>query len=377
MIWLYLLLARGSFWLPPALLPYLGGHAKTIETRSVAVIVPARNEAATIADTVQSLMQQRYGGALRLIVVDDASTDGTATLAQAAAAACGSSARLTLVTAAPLPRGWTGKLWAMSQGLEAVLRQESQSPDYVLFTDADVHHDPDNVGSLVHAAEQGAWDLVSSMVTLSMRGSAEKWLMPAFVFFFLLLYPPAWVASRSSRTAAAAGGCVLVRPAALASIGGLGAIRSEIIDDCALAQAVKRSGGTVSLTLTRLAHSSRAYGSLQEIGRLVSRTAFNQLQHSYLLLAVTLVALLVTYVLPPLLLLTRRSLLMALGAAAWLLMSLAYAPMLRFCGRSLLWALTLPMISIFYAAATVHSAWQYLRGRGGAWKGRIQDVRAV
>jgi len=225
----------------------------------------------------------------------------------------------------------------------------------------------------VREAERGARELLSCMVTLSMQTLAEKWLMPAFVFFFFMLYPPAFVASSRSRIAGAAGGCMLVRPQALARIGGLAAIRAELIDDCALAQAIKRSGGAISLVLTRGAHSMRRY-SLVEIGGLISRTAFNQLRHSYALLMVTLGGLLLTYMLPPLLLLTHRAELIGLGLCAWLLMAGAYLPTLRFYARSPLWSVSLPAISVFYAAATVHSAWQYAQGRGGAWKGRSQDV---
>jgi hopene-associated glycosyltransferase HpnB len=213
------------------------------------------------------------------------------------------------------------------------------------------------------------------MVQLQAATTVEKWLIPAFVFFFLKLYPPGWIASPRRRTAGAAGGCMLVRPQALERIGGLRSLRSQIIDDCALARAIKHSGGSIWLGLTRSARSTRPYGSFAEIGRMISRTAFNQLQHSWLLLAATLAGLLVTYLLPPLLLLSGHRLSMALGAAAWLLMCIAYTPMLRFYRLSPTWSLGLPAVALFYAAATVHSAVQYARGRGGQWKGRAQDVR--
>lgn len=370
--WLYLLLARGAFWRAPALdlkVAPTGGDRSA--TRIVAVI-PARNEAALIGESVASLLTQRFEGAVHVIVVDDASSDATAECALRAAAALGADARLTVVNGAALPRGWTGKLWAMAQGLELALRR---SPDYVLFTDADIRHDAGHLGALLQQAESGDQDLVSGMVTLTMQTLAEKWLMPAFVFFFFMLYPPAWVASSRSRTAAAAGGCMLVRPRALERIGGLASIRSALIDDCALAQAIKRTGGSVSLGLTRAAHSLRRY-SLLEIGQLISRTAFNQLRHSYALLIATLVALALTYLLPPLLLLTHRPAFVVLGLCAWVLMAAAYLPTLRFYARSPLWSVSLPAISLFYAGATLHSAWQYARGRGGAWKGRTQDVGA-
>ncbi len=385
LIWSYLLLLRGAFWLAPVRAaratdtrsPSNGTAQVTADARASAVkvvaIMPARNEAALIGGAVRSLLQQRFPGSLQLLVVDDASTDATATAAAAAAAALGAAARLTVIAGAPLPPGWTGKLWAMEQGIAAATLL---TPDYVLFTDADVHHDIDHLATLVREAEEGGRDLVSRMVALSMVGRAERWLMPAFVFYFFMLYPPAWVASARFNTAAAAGGCMLVRPTALLRIGGLASIRANIIDDCALARAVKRSGGRISLALTQQACSVRRYPTWHEIGRMVSRTAFQQLRHSYALLALTLVGLALTYMLPALLLLAPRPAAAALGALAWALMSTAYLPLLRYYRRSALWSLSMPLISLFYAAATVHSVWQYRRGRGGAWKGRIQDVRA-
>jgi hopene-associated glycosyltransferase HpnB len=249
------------------------------------------------------------------------------------------------------------------------------APAYLLFTDADIHHDPTNVAALVTIAEAQRRDLVSYMVKLHVGSLAEKLLIPAFVFFFLKLYPPAWIASGAARSAAAAGGCILIKPHALERAGGLRTIRSQIIDDCALARAVKGSGGSIWLGLTRTAHSTRPYGSPADIGRMISRTAFNQLQHSYALLAATIIALFFTYLLPLLLLLSGQAPAIALGAAAWALMAVAYAPLLVFYELSPLWGLCLPAIAFFYAGATVHSALQYRRGRGGPWKGRIQDTR--
>jgi hopene-associated glycosyltransferase HpnB len=248
-------------------------------------------------------------------------------------------------------------------------------PDYLLFTDADIHHEPDHVARLVGNARRLNTDLLSSMVQLTVSNGAERWLIPAFVFFFLKLYPPAWIAAGDAATAGAAGGCMLVRPAALARCGGLAAIRAEIIDDCSLARAIKRAGGRVCLGLTRRARSLRPYGSVGEIGRMISRTAFNQLGHSWLLLLGTLVGLMATYLLPPLLLFSGSPPGAAGGLCAWALMSLCYAPMVRFYGLNPLWTLTLPAAAAFYAGATVHSGWLYLRGRGGQWKGRAQDSR--
>jgi hopene-associated glycosyltransferase HpnB len=189
-----------------------------------------------------------------------------------------------------------------------------------------------------------------------------------------MLYPPAWILSSKRKTAGAAGGCILIRPEALRRIGGISAIRNQVIDDCALARAVKRKGGRVWLGLTRSTVSIRSYGSFAEIGRMIARTAFNQLQHSPLLLVGTVLGLFFTYLLPPILVLTRQPRLVSVGGAAWLLMSASYLPMVRFYKRSPLWSMALPGIALFYTGATVYSAFRYWRKRGGEWKGRIQDV---
>jgi len=370
-IWTYLVAARGGFWREP---DRLDEHAEGAPApRRVVAVVPARNEADVIGIAVGSLLQQRLTGSLHVIVVDDGSSDGTAAAASRAAAAIGASARLTVLRGAALPQGWTGKLWAMSQGVEAAAALE---PDYLLFTDADIDHDPESIGLLVASAEASGRDLVSRMVRLSTATLAERALIPAFVFFFFMLYPPAWIASPRSRTAGAAGGCMLVRPRSLARIGGLARIRSRIIDDCALAAAMKSSGGSISLALTRHARSIRSYGSFAGVGRMISRSAFNQLHHSYGLLCSTLAGLAVTFLLAPLLLITGRPAPMLLGACAWALMSAAYRPMVRLYGGSVLSCLGLPAVAVFYAGATVHSALQYRLGRGGRWKDRVQDVGA-
>ncbi|HKT71864.1 MAG TPA: glycosyltransferase [Steroidobacteraceae bacterium] len=371
LIWIHLACARGGFWrawrlqapLPP------DGSLR----RRIVAVVPARNEVEGIGAAVTSLLNQRDCGSIRVVVVDDGSTDGTAETATAAAAAVGASERLTVIPGKPLAAGWTGKLWAMAQGVEVAMRHE---PDYLLFTDADIQHDATNVASLVVNAERHGRDLVSYMVRLSTATLAERCLIPAFVFFFLKLYPPAWIASSRHRTAGAAGGCVLLRPRALERMGGLQSIRGEIIDDCALARHVKRSGGSIWLGLTPTTHSIRVYGTFGQIGAMISRTAFNQLRHSYRLLIGTLLGLLVTYLLPCLLMLAPVAGARWLGAAAWLVMSICYWPMVRFYRLSPAWSVCLPLIACFYAGATCNSALQHFLGRGGQWKGRVQDSRA-
>ena len=370
LIWIYLLGAHGGFWRVSKSLARLNTQAPA--PASVVAVIPARDEADVIADTVQSLLNQRSDGSLYVVVVDDASSDGTADAARAAARALGCTDRLTVVGGQPLPPGWTGKLWAMSQGVVVALERQ---PDFLLLTDADIHHDAENLASLVGIARAAPCDMVSFMVRLSVATPAERALIPAFVYFFFMLYPPQATASRRSRTAGAAGGCMLVRPQALARIGGIASIRSELIDDCALALAIKRSGGAVRLALTNTAHSTRLYGSFAEVGRMISRSAFYQLQHSWLLLAGTIMGLGVIFVLPLLLLLSREPWCRTVGAAAWLLMTASYLPMVRFYRRNWLWSLALPAMATFYAGATLHSAWRYLARRGGNWKGRVQDLR--
>jgi hopene-associated glycosyltransferase HpnB len=259
---------------------------------------------------------------------------------------------------------------AVAQGVEQAV---AMNPDYLLLTDADIHHDLRNVSRLIAIAEQGDFDLVSLMVKLESRSLAERALIPAFVFFFFLLYPPAWIGNSRRKTAGAAGGCMLVRPERLRRAGGIAAIRSEIIDDCALALIIKRSGGRVWLGLAEHTRSTRSYKSFGEIERMISRTAFNQLNHSVLLLAGTLTGLAITYLLPVFCIFSGRLDCALLGAAAWLLMTLAYLPMVRFYQLNPLWSLSLPAVAIFYGAATAHSAIKFWSGRGGEWKGRAQD----
>jgi hopene-associated glycosyltransferase HpnB len=244
-----------------------------------------------------------------------------------------------------------------------------------LLTDADIEHGPDNVARLVEIATGGNYDLASFMVKLHCRSMAEKLLIPAFVFFFFLLYPPGWVRNPRRKSAGAAGGCILIRPEALERAGGMAAIRHEIIDDCALARAVKRSGGKLWLGLTADTHSLRAYNSFGEIERMIARTAFNQLRHSAWLLLGTVLAMLLVFVFPLLMLATGSVPLRIAGATAYLLECAVYLPMIRFYELNPLWALTLPFSAIFYVAATIHSALKYWSGHGGEWKGRAQDVR--
>ncbi len=371
LLWIYLLLAHHGFWRVSR--QFAPAHESQPSSPTVVAVIPARNEAASIERAVKSLLQQNFPGLLHIIVVDDNSEDGTGDLARHAAASLGKESQLNVLEGRPLPPGWTGKMWAVSQG---VAEAETVSPDYLLLTDADIEHAPNNVTELVSIAGQGSCDLVSYMVKLNCETLPEKALIPAFVFFFFMLYPPAAIKSTRSKTAGAAGGCMLIRRTALQNAGGIAHIRSEVIDDCALAKAVKSSGGRTWLGLTATTHSLRKYVTFSEIERMIARTAFNQLRHSWMLLIGTCVGLVITYLLPLALLFTGRPIPALIGAATWALMSIAYVPMVRFYGRSVLWSITLPFAAAFYMAATIHSAIQYATGRGGQWKGRSQDARA-
>jgi hopene-associated glycosyltransferase HpnB len=364
-VWLYLLLGRGGFWrefrradpVPP-------GPAGGAE--GVVVVIPARNEASGIGEALASLAGQQP---LHVIVVDDASDDGTAGVARRAAPA----ETLTVLAGQPLPADWTGKLWAVEQGVRYAARFPAE---YLLLTDADIVHAPGTLAALVGRAQSGAYDLVSYMATLRCRTPAERALVPAFVYFFLALYPPAWIRDPRRAAAGAAGGCMLIRRDALERIGGVAAIGGELIDDCALARAVKQSGGRVWLGLSAGTESTRGYATFAEMERMIARTAFTQLRHSPLLLAGTLAGLAVTYLLAPALALAAPPGAAALGAAAWLLMSASYFPALRFYRRSLWWAPLLPAVAAFYGWATMDSAVHSWRGTGGVWKGRAQDAAA-
>jgi len=319
-------------------------------------------------------LEQDYRGDFHIVVVDDGSVDGTAEIALAAATMASASERLTICSGKRPPPGWTGKLWAMHQGVEAA---RPRRPDYLLLTDADIMHGPGNLRELVWHAESEGYDLVSLMVRLHCRGVWEKLLIPAFVFFFFKLYPPAWVADPSRRTAAAAGGCMLIRASTLDRIGGIDSIRHEIIDDCALARRVK-SVGKVWLGPAAHTTSIREYRGWRPIWDMIARSAFAQLGYSPAMLVVTVLMLGLIYVAPPLLLLSSQAPALICGASAWLAMSVALAPTLRAYQVSPLLGLVLPLIAAFYAAATVASAISYWRGRGGYWKGRFQaPIRGI
>jgi hopene-associated glycosyltransferase HpnB len=393
--WLWLLACRGFYWRTDQRLPAVGGLPA--RWPSVAVVIPARDEAAVLPDSLPTVLAQEYGGAARVILVDDGSGDGTGELAKR----LGERGRLPLEVrdAGEKPAGWTGKLWALRQGIAA-----AGDAEYLLLTDADIAHRPGSLAALCAAAQAHRLDVVSQMAKLRAVSVAERLVVPAFVYFFALLYPFRWVNRPGARTAAAAGGCTLVRREALERAGGIAAIRGAVIDDVALARAVKRSGsrvasggpdslhasrpglgtsageavrgvgtptgGRIWLGLADRVDSVRPYPTLGTLWRMVSRSAYAQLRHSPLLLAGTVAGLAALFVVPVAAVVSARWPAVVLGAAAWLIMAATYLPMLRHYRQPAPAALLLPATALLYAAMTVDSAIQHHRGRGAAWKGR-------
>jgi hopene-associated glycosyltransferase HpnB len=352
LVWCYLFFAHGRFWLSAPELP----PAVPEDYPEVDIVVPARDEAHTIGPVIGSLLAQDYRGKFRVILVDDNSTDGTAALA-------GTAAKLTVITLQSKPAEWSGKLWALSQGVAA-----SHAP-VLLFTDADIVHDPRHLSSLVAKLLQSRADMVSEMVRLNCTSLAERALVPAFVYFFQMLYPFSRVNDPTSSVAAAAGGTVLIRREALQRIGGIEAIKNNLIDDVALAKSVKRSG-TIFLGHSGLAASIRPYPHFADLWQMITRTAFTQLRYSPALLALTLLGLTVVWLVPAAAILFMRGWQFAFGLVAFGLSMISYMPTLRRYGRNRLWALALPLIALFYMAATVGSALNYWRGQGARWKSR-------
>jgi hopene-associated glycosyltransferase HpnB len=374
LIWVVLTFFRGAFWQLRAFDDDTAPHPSPPVWPRVVCVMPARNEAETIARVVASLAKQEYPGEFRIVIVDDHSEDATSDLARTAAREAGAAERVRILLSETLQSGWTGKLWALQQGTASC---EGDAPEYFWFTDADIVHAPDTLVRLVSRAEQRRVDLVSLMVLLQAKSFAERLLILPFLYFFLKLYPPRWIADTKARIAGAAGGCILMRRTTLERIGGFGAIRGEVIDDCALARAVKRSGGALWMGLTRKSVSLRAYQSFGEIRDLIARTAFTQLKYSPLLLAGTLVGMLLTYLAPVVLAFHPQPVVWRMSLAAWLLMAVTYLPTVRFYGLSPLWAPFLPAAAAFYSYATWLSAARYWLGRGGQWKGRAQAARAT
>lgn len=370
--WLYLLLGRGMFWL-----------ARERDDRhepaepgawpSVTAVVPARNEADVVARSIGSLLAQDYPGDFRVVLVDDQSEDATAEIARALP----NAGRLTVIGGTPRPHGWVGKMWAVHQGVaHASDAPPGHAPDYLWLTDADIGHDPGNLRRLVARSQAGRLALTSLMVRLHCRTLAERLLIPAFVFFFDMLFPFGWVNDPRRRISAGAGGCMLVRRDALEAAGGIGEVASALIDDCALAGRLKRQG-PIWLGLTERAWSLRPYEGFGEVARMVSRSAYAQLNYSPWLLAGTVLGMALIYIAPAALALSLHGPAALVGALSWLLMAISFQPMLRLYRISPLWGLALPLIGALYTLFTVQSAVEVWRGRGGMWKGRAQAMARV
>jgi hopene-associated glycosyltransferase HpnB len=371
-IWIYLIAARGAFWraaerdtrFAPESLP-----APSAWPRVVAV-VPARNEADVIADAVGSLLAQSYRGEFSVVLVDDQSNDGTGDAAMNEAVKLTAMDRLTIITGSEPPSGWTGKLNAMATGVRAI--ESKSAPDYILFTDADIaYRDPKALERLVRGAMAKGTVLTSLMVKLRCDSMSEKLLIPAFVFFFQKLYPFAWVNNPVNKVAAAAGGCMLVKYEALKNAGGVAAIRGALIDDCAMGALLKKQG-PVFLGLTEAVESIRPYDDFNHIRRMVSRSAYSQLDYNPLKLLGSVLGMALTYLAPPYLAIFVEGWPGLLGAIVWAAMALSFQPILRLYRRSPMWGVALPVIALLYLGFTVDSAIQHWLGRGGAWKGRYQ-----
>ena len=368
-LWLYLLLGRAWFWranqrLDPSVPP-------PESAPPVVAIIPARDEADTIAACLESLLEQDYPGDLGIVLVDDNSADATAAIGRRIAAT--NRGRLGVIAGSAPPAGWSGKLWALAQGVEEAIRVD-QDTAYYWFTDADIRHGPHTLSALMAKARFDNRDLVSLMARLRCQGFWERLLVPALVFFFQKLYPFAWINDPHRATAGAAGGCILLRREALERAGGLSTIRAALIDDCALARAVQGSGGRLWLGLADATHSLRGYPTLAEFWHMVTRTAFAQLDHSPWMLLATVVGMGVSYLTPPLILLTLPwhddGTAGGLAAGACLGMATAYLPTVFYYRQAAVTVILLPFAAALYSAMTLDSARRHWFGRGAGWKGR-------
>ena len=370
-IWLGLCLFWGQFWQSVRLIP---SHKKLESYPNVWAIIPARDEADVIANSLSSILKQDYPGLLSVVLVDDNSSDDTVKIARETINKLATNNQLHIILGQPLPPGWKGKLWALEQGINYA-KQQKATPDYFLLTDADIQHHNSNLTELITKAESENLDLVSLMVLLRCQSFWEKFLIPAFVFFFQLLYPFKLANNPQSFVAAAAGGCILIKATTLEKIGGIAAVKNALIDDCTLAKKVKSNGGKIWIGLTDKTVSLRPYDSLKSIWDLVARTAFNQLNYSWLLLIGTIFGMALVYLVPPLAIIwgiaTQNITVLATGAIAQLVMSLAYLPTIRLYRLSPLWTLSLSAIALLYGLMTIDSAIKHFRGKGGFWKGRV------
>lgn len=375
LIWLYLLFLRGGYWRAEPI--FRQDHHEPETWPAVVAIVPARDEADVVDRAVRSLLAQDYPGEFIVILVDDGSIDGTGDVVRRLSGV--TRRRVTVIDGTPPPEGWSGKLWALEQGLRHC-RTNIPTAEFYWFTDADIYHPVDNLRRLVAHGSTEGHDLVSLMVRLESRGSWSWLLIPSFVYFFQQLYPFRWVADHARRTAAAAGGCILVRERALRNSGGLERISGALIDDCALARNLKVGHGyRLWLGLSTKTHSLRPYRGLRGVWTMVSRNAFTQLGYSPVNLTLAIIGMLVTYVAGPICaivaLFTLEPATFALGGAIWLLMSVSFMPTLQLYGESRPAAFFMPVVAMFYMTMTLDSACRYWWGGGNKWKGRVTATR--
>ena len=376
MLWTGLILGRGGFWLgrehDNSRDTLRGADVAPENWPSVVAVVPARNEAEMLPRSLATLLDQDYRGPFAIVIVDDQSDDGSAEAAGRLAE--GSRRQVSILRGRPLPQGWTGKVWALQQGI-AQASTSLPAPDFLLLTDADIGHAPDSLSRLIERASAKALVMTSLMAKLNCESFAERGLIPAFIFFFQMLYPFAWVNARSTTTAAAAGGCMLVDRRALERAGGIASIRDALIDDCALARLMKAQG-PIWLGLTERAVSLRSYPRFADIRGMVARSAYAQLRYSPLLLAATVAAMTLTYIAAPLISMVGAFPANLLAGICWALMAGVLQPTLRQYRLSPLWGVALPLVAAIYVGFTIDSAYQHWHGRGGAWKGRLQAMPA-
>lgn len=371
LIWIYLLFFRGMFWREASRDLSPGGNL-VADWPAVTAIVPARNEADVIAKSLQSLLSQDYPGPLSIIVVNDRSEDATGDIVQQMIGKNLPSKDVTMLEGSERPEGWVGKMWALKQGWGAA--QKHTHTSYYLFTDADIHHEPQVLRQLVALAEEKKLVMVSLMAKLSVVNWIERALVPAYIYFFMKLYPFAWIRNPRQSTGGAAGGCMLVKKEDFEKAGGIDTIQGAIIDDCALGIMMKKQGA-VWLSLAEHTTSLRPYRSWVEIWELIARSAFTQLHYSSILLSVAILGMFFTYLLPLILLASNTPLVKIAGILSYGMMVVSYLPILRYYRISPLWALALPLIALFFMGATLHSAIRYWRGIGIKWKGRLQTAR--
>ncbi|WP_036485496.1 glycosyltransferase [Myxosarcina sp. GI1] len=380
-IWLFLILFWGKFWLADRRINL--DNTKLESYPAIWAIIPARNEADVLPISLPSLLNQDYVGSFSIALVDDQSTDDTTKVAKKTASALQQTEKINIISGKPLPNNWKGKLWAVKQGIDFA-NEQTPAPDYFLLTDADIKHDRHNLTQLVTKAETEHLDLVSLMVLLRCKSFWEKLLIPAFVFFFQKLYPFSLVNNPNSSIAAAAGGCILIRRQALENIGGIEAIAQALIDDCALAKAIKFNSdkkNKIWLGLTETTTSLRAYEDLKTIWDTIARTAFTQLNYSALLLIGTVLGMLLVYLVPPISIILGLAIhnysFAIVGLLTWLLMTVAYLPTVKLYQISFFWALCLPAITFLYTLMTIDSAIKHWQGKGGSWKGRTYSKKVA